>query len=615
MENYIFTGIGHSAGKYKSNNTELEKHLKSGALQGFAEERFQDNEEFIEFKKTNPHISAFEFFVEHKMGFKQRCSVVNYPPTKEKIAEAESAVDLGVKAIDMALKNAKINPENIDAWIVGCATPHQQAPGIAGTIKAHFVNWENNSPCFTLTSACVGFNINLQRAIEYLKCNSEAKHIVVAHTEVMSGIMINEKSFVPHANFSDAAGAVILSKVESNKKEGVLHITNKEDMYMLDFLGANKDGDLFMNPGIVKFRATKNIVESSVQMLQKSGWNINDVDIVIPHQTGNAIVHGVAKKLQVSKDKLYQEVQINYGNLSGASIPFSLSLLQNEDRLKIGNKILTATAGLGGEYGAFTYIIPEIKEIKDKEVPNIFANKTILITGATSGIGEEISKQFIGTGAELILHYNSNKEKALKLRNDLLNLSVKCKIYKSDFNNIEDVKNLASEIKSEYAKIDYMINTVGITGGLHKAEDVSFEHHNTVMQINQFSPIQFIKALFPIIKNTILYIGSAAEDFQFAGSSSYVSSKQGLHGFAASFSYEAISKQVKSIYYMLGVVNTGMAKQLNEKQVSQAMMAIGQKETKEAKDVANRIVKSLYIPKQLKVSICHENALVVLKEY
>src|SRR6056297_791093 len=308
-DNYVFTGIGYAHGKYKVTNDEIERAIKAGWIGDFNPDRILQLPEYKEFVKQNGETSPLEYFAWQKMGFHNRYHVVPFPPVKEAFNRAESTLELGVKAVEDALEKSGIHPEDIDLWLAGTATPFEQAPGIGATIKAHFTNWDNQKPAATVNSACVGFNINIERALDYFKTHPQAKHIVIVHTEVMSGLLQHEPSFVPYVTFADAAAAVVLSRSHSDQKEGVTHVYNGEDLHMIDFLGANKAGDLYMGPTRVKEQATRNIINTSKVLLEKNDWNLKTMDMLIPHQTGHAIVQGAAKKLQVPPEKLYQEVQ------------------------------------------------------------------------------------------------------------------------------------------------------------------------------------------------------------------------------------------------------------------------------------------------------------------
>jgi 3-oxoacyl-[acyl-carrier-protein] synthase III/NAD(P)-dependent dehydrogenase (short-subunit alcohol dehydrogenase family) len=613
FENYIFTGYGHSVGDYLIKNEDLEKAVDKEYLEQFNTARIEAGENFIKAKEKDADLTAFKYMAELKMGFRDRNHVVPFPPNRSKYKRAKNALDLGVEAVQKAIFDAGVNPEEISAWLVGTATPQEQAPGIAATLKAYFVNFENQSETMTLTSACGGFNYNLERAVNYFKTHPEAQHVVVCHTEVMSELLIDTTEFVPYVTFADGAAAVVISRQESDKKEGLVSIVNYEDPQMINYLGASAKGRMYMQAGIVKDRATENLVRNSKEVLQELNWELSDVDLMIPHQTGNAIVHGVVKILGFDFKKVYQKVQYEHGNLSGASIPAAMSRISREEGFVEGQKILTATAGLGGENGAFAYVVPKKQKIEMKYKP--MQDQVCFITGASGGIGEVVAKEAACRGAKLILHYSSNDDKmtalAELLRNDF---GADVDVIKANFSKPEDVNDCVEQVKSKFEKIDYLVHTAATTGSLGRASDISIKEFNKVLQINQMSAIELTKGLFPFLKSTILYVGSVAEDAEFPGSVAYVASKRGLHGFAGSFAPEALRKGVRSIYYMPGMVDGGMAKYLDEKQKQATMMAIGQKEATSLPVIAQRIVNSLYIPKVSGTNSTYEDVLTVRRD-
>lgn len=613
-ESFIFTGMGFVTGANEVTNDSIYQHIKSGYLEGFNESRVAESENFIEFSSKNPNVTPFDYMVYHKMGFKKRFHVVPFPPVASQYINAKNSLDLCVDAIEISLNKSGLSGNDIDAWFVGTATSHHKAPGIGEFVKAYFTDIENPAPTFSLTSACVGFNINLESAIAYFKSYPNAKHIVVAHSEVMSRLLLEEKDFVPYSTFGDSAAAVILSRVKTEKNVGVIHIHNGEDTRMLDFLGADRKGHLYMNPRMVKHRAVPNITNVANLLFQRTKWTKDDIKYFLPHQTGDAIVLEVASNLNLEKEKLFQEVQKTYGNLSGASIPACFCVLEESGRLKPNDKILTAVTGLGGEFGGFTYIVPD--EIPKFSTKPELEGKKILITGATGSLGKEIAKIAASKGAELILHYNSNEKSALELCDYVVeNYKVKANIIKSDFSKPENIIDFVTQIKKDYYSLDYLLNTHAITGGLGKASKVTIEEFEQVMQANYLSTKQLCEGLKDIISDCVLMTGSVGEEAQFPGSSSYVASKRALRGFAVNFSNEIYeTKRTRCVYYIPGIIDSGMVDKLDESQRLMSMMMVGQKNLIKLNAIANRVLKSVYRLKISNVRISYESNLKVIKD-
>lgn len=608
MINYIFSGIGHAVGKYKISNQDIYRATQQGFLSGFDESKVTASKNYQAFLETHPDVSPFDYFAQHKMGFENRQTVVPFPPKKKHSLKTENSTELAVRAIEDAFEDAGISPEAIDAWFVSTVSPHEKAPGIAATIKTYFVDKYNLTPTYTLTSGCSGFNLNLERAKEYLELNEKAKHVVVAHTETMSSFLTEKSKFVSFVTFGDGSGAVILSKVESETKEGLIEIENFQDLKMIDYVGVDKDLNLYMGESIIKDRAIINIVKSSKNILEKTNWDIADVDIVVPHQTGNAILFDAANQLNLPLNKLYLEGQKRFGNVSGSTVLLSLSLLNKEAGFTPKMKILSATAGVGGKYGSFTYIVPEKKNIELKK-QHPLKGKSALVIGATGGIGESIVKQLSSLGATVIIQYR-DKIKAQKIIAHSKNTTS----YYADLSDNKSISQFTKSIKTDHTKLDYLIVASGVSGSLSSALEVNTEEVKKITQLNFNSIVKIYQDLFLILKETALFIGSAAEDAQFSGSSAYVSSKKSLHGFVASASWEAFSKDLRMVYYMPGIVQTGMTEQLNSKQIFMAMQQINQSEILTSDALAERIVKSLYLINVNKTDDSFENILTVRRD-
>lgn len=610
-QNYIFSGFGFVTGSYEVTNPDIEKAIRDGFFEGLDEERIRHSEKFQQLQQKNPNLTPFEYMAEHMMGFRKRFHVVPFPPRKESYKVAQTSLDLLVAAMQQAFDDSGVHPEDIGAWIVGTATPHEMAPGIAETAKAFFTQIDNRTETMTTASACVGFNVNMERALNFLNAHPEHKHVMLAHTEVMSELLLEERDFVPFTTFGDGAAAVIISRVESDKKEGLLHVVNYEDMAMIDFLGADREGNLIMDPRRVKSRAVPNIVRSASEIMEKEQWTTETVDVFIPHQTGHAIVHEAGALLKFPFEKVFQEVQLDFGNLSGASVPASMTHLKRTGRLTPGTKIVTAVTGLGGELGGFSYVVPDFNGFPAKN--NDLQGKTALVTGCTGGLGGEISRQLAEKGCRVLMQYNSNDAKARKVLSELPSQELNHQLIKANFADDAEMEQLLEKVKASAQQINYLVHTVAATGSLNKGSEVTHQEMEQVDKINFRNTAKLTEALTPMIQDTVLFTGSIAQDAQFSGSSAYVSSKRGLYGFAAGYARLQYPK-IKCVFYIPGVIDGGMTEVLNPAQVNASMQAVGQQNLIPLAAIAQRMVKSLYIPKVANVRSHYDGVLVVRKD-
>lgn len=135
--------------------------------------------------------------------------------------------------------------------------------------------------------------------------------------------------------------------------------------------------------------------------------------------------------------------------------------------------------------------------------------KTILITGATDGIGLETAKMLAKQGHSLLLH-GRNKAKLDALKDQLSDSPASLQTYRADLSNLSDAQALAKAIASNHKQLDILINNAGIyrtdTPRLPDGMDVRF-------MVNTIAPFALTKALLPIIPKDgrIINLSSAAQ--------------------------------------------------------------------------------------------------------
>ena len=86
--------------------------------------------------------------------------------------------------------------------------------------------------------------------------------------------------------------------------------------------------------------------------------------------------------------------------------------------------------------------------------------RTAVITGASSGLGKQMSKAFAIQGANLVL-LARRIEKLEDLKKEYEEMGVKCVAIKCDVTNVEDIKNAADIVRKEFTKIDILVNCAG----------------------------------------------------------------------------------------------------------------------------------------------------------
>ncbi len=186
-------------------------------------------------------------------------------------------------------------------------------------------------------------------------------------------------------------------------------------------------------------------------------------------------------------------------------------------------------------------------------------DKIVWVTGASSGIGEEIAKQAAKAGATVVLSARS-LDKLQKVRAKLPGEKHLC--LPLDLEQSENFPDLALEIVNIFGRIDYLFNNGGLSQR-SEAFDTSLEVDRRIMEINYFGNIALTKAVLPFMRKQksghIVPISSIAGKFGFYLRSAYSASKHALFGFYESLLLEEENNGIKVTIAVPGKINTNIS--------------------------------------------------------
>ena len=220
----------------------------------------------------------------------------------------------------------------------------------------------------------------------------------------------------------------------------------------------------------------------------------------------------------------------------------------------------------------------------------LLENKTVVITGASRGIGRGIAVVLAKHGANIAFTYSKSVDAAISLSDEIAKLSVKCKGYQSNAESFEDSQKLIDQVIKDFGNIDVLINNAGITKDnlLMRMTEDDFDK---VIEVNLKSVFYMVKAVQrTFLKNrsgSIINISSIVGVKGNAGQSNYAASKAGIIGFSKSIALELGSRNIRSNVVAPGFIKTEMTDQLNEEVVNQWINGIPLKRGGTTEDVAN----------------------------
>ena len=223
----------------------------------------------------------------------------------------------------------------------------------------------------------------------------------------------------------------------------------------------------------------------------------------------------------------------------------------------------------------------------------LLANKIVLITGASRGIGKAIAEECVRQGATVAFTYLSSEEKARALEAELTANGGKAKGFRSDAANFDQAQQLVDDVVAEFGTVDVLVNNAGITRDTLLMR-MTEEQWDEVINTNLKSAFNLTKAVQkPMLKarsGSIINMSSVVGVKGNAGQANYAASKAGLIGFTKSIAAELGSRNIRCNAIAPGFIETEMTDALNPEVVQGWRNGIPLKRGGQPIDVANATV-------------------------
>ncbi|MGI6231504.1 MAG: beta-ketoacyl-ACP synthase III [Prevotella sp.] len=266
------------------------------------------------------------------------------------------------KAAKQLMQKTGADPSSIDALIVTTTTPDYKFPSTASIVLGKL--GLTNAFAFDLSAACCGFLYSLDLASSMIQSGRYKKIIVIGADKMSSIVDYTDRQTC--VLFGDGAGAVL---VEASEEEGVGYQNSflRTDGKGLPFLHMKAGGSVcppsqftvdhrlhyLYQEGRTVFRyAVTDMSDDVVEIMKRNNLTADDVDWIVPHEANRRIIEAVAKRAEVSLDKVMINID-HYGNTSSATIP--LALWDNEHKFRKGDNVLFTAFGAGFVHGASYY--------------------------------------------------------------------------------------------------------------------------------------------------------------------------------------------------------------------------------------------------------------------
>lgn len=219
--------------------------------------------------------------------------------------------------------------------------------------------------------------------------------------------------------------------------------------------------------------------------------------------------------------------------------------------------------------------------------------KTVLISGAATGIGRATAMRLARDGFFVCLDYkNESSSKELKsLKKELDSISAKYLPIKADITLDTDVKKMVSLIKKERGALDALINNAAISK-IQSIAKFQLDEWDEVLRTNLTSAALLTKECLPLLKKTktprIIFIGSMGFFKGSAGRLAYTVSKGGVLGLCRSLAHELAPKFLVNAI-IPGYINTDMLHKFRVEPTDSQLKRILLKRYGEPEDVAGAV--------------------------
>ncbi|MBU2486577.1 MAG: SDR family oxidoreductase [Alphaproteobacteria bacterium] len=217
-----------------------------------------------------------------------------------------------------------------------------------------------------------------------------------------------------------------------------------------------------------------------------------------------------------------------------------------------------------------------------------FKGKTILVTGAASGIGNACAAAFVEAGGTVILT-DINEAGGEAAAKALANAH----FMKLDVTSREDCESLAGRIEQEFGRLDILVNAVG-WDIIQPFMDNTPEYWAKIMAINFMGPVQLTRALLPLLiesgSGRIVNVSSDAGRVGSFGETVYAGAKGGIIAFTKSLAREMTRKNIRVNCICPGPTDTPLFASHSEKMQEALKNAIPMKRVAKPSEVADGVL-------------------------
>jgi short-subunit dehydrogenase len=211
---------------------------------------------------------------------------------------------------------------------------------------------------------------------------------------------------------------------------------------------------------------------------------------------------------------------------------------------------------------AFGQRIPGAGEVLARSLPDAVTGRTVLITGASSGIGRATALK-VGEAGGVVLLVARTEQKLIEVKREVELLGGTAYVHRCDLGEPDDIDRMAAEVLEEHEAVDILVNNAGksIRRSVSRAYD-RFHDYQRTMALNYFAPVKLMLDLLPVMRERrsghIINISTIGLQINTPRFAAYLASKAALDAFSRSIGPEVIGDGVHITTVYMPLVRTPM---------------------------------------------------------
>jgi 3-oxoacyl-[acyl-carrier protein] reductase len=205
--------------------------------------------------------------------------------------------------------------------------------------------------------------------------------------------------------------------------------------------------------------------------------------------------------------------------------------------------------------------------------------KTVLITGASTGIGAAAARAFARLGSRVVIHYNSSRKAAAAVAADCNALGGETALVAGDVTQSGTVKRVVAESLARFGRIDVLINNAGGLVGRTRIEDYTEAYLQQVLALNVMHVAMFMHEVIPLMRsqkkgNVINVTSIAARHGGGAGAIIYAGAKGFISTATRGWAKEVVGDGIRVNAISPGVIATPFHERYSTAEQLKAMQAM-----------------------------------------